>query len=211
MIPKRIKDNLVIIGSDHQSNIYFMANQEDFEKTYEIWGLNNVFSLIAHPTRWFEIHRIWKEPDPQNKNKFIWKRRDKPEQYLRGEPVPIEKYLKKLDSLNVPVYMHEKNPIVKKSEEFPFKECLDAFSVHFYTCTFAWQIALAILMGFRRIEFYGVELNDYWENQYQKHCVCFWIGMAIGKGIDVRTSLESRLLRGSFLYGFERQNYYERR
>ena len=203
MIPKRQSDKVAIIGSSTYSLSRFLTDRENF-KDYEVWGLNNLFSLATNPTRWFEIHRIW-----QPKGAKYWLRRGKPQQYVDGKRKPVIYYLLKLHELNVPVYMHEKNPLIKQSTEFPFLECLNSFPYQYFTCTMAWQMALAILMGFKRIELHGMEVGDYWERRYQKPCLTFWMGLAIGKGIDVRTSLDSQLLRGPFLYGFERENYYE--
>lgn len=202
MIPKRTNDRLIILGATGSSLSRFLSEPDEY-KDCERWGLNNLF-FISNPTRWFEIHQIW-----QPKTAELWLRRGKPHQTLEGEQRPVIEYLKKLDSLNIPIYMHQKNPLIKKSIEFPFKECLDSFPYQYYTCTMAWQMALAILMGFKKIELHGMELFDYWERRYQKACLTYWMGLALGMGIDVRTSLDSGLLRGPFLYGFEKENLYE--
>jgi hypothetical protein len=201
VIPKRVSDKLVILGSSALSLPAYLNDREAF-KEYESWGLNNLFGVVPNPTRWFEIHRIWKE-------KGVWYRRGKSEQSVDGEKSSIKKYLERLDSLKVPVLMHEVNPLIEKSVEFPFKEIMDSFPFHFYTCTMAWQMGLAILMGFKRIEFYGMDLLDYWERRYQRACLAYWIGVATGRGIDVRMSLDSTFMRSPFLYGFEKENYYE--
>lgn len=74
-----------------------------------------------------------------------------------------------------------------------------------FACTFAYQIALAILDGFERIGLYGVELA--WgaerERTVEWASVSWWLGHAEALGIDLALPMHSRLGTHPRLYGVE--------
>ncbi len=193
MIPKRLKDKLIIAGSGRTSGL-IPTEKKDFE----LWGNNNCYSLLTvYPDRWFEIHQI-------EKIKNIW--------YRRGETefgnIKIEKYLSALALLNIPIFMHRKLDLVPLSIEFPFQDILDSYKFHYFTCTISWQIALAIKMSYKEISIYGIDMEEYFERRYQRASVEYFLGMAQGAGIKVNVPRDSPMLKAPFLYGFEYENLY---
>ena len=198
---KRIKDKLIILGTGPSlTTDGFRCN----DSSYEIWGLNNVYDTLTYRNleikadRWFEIHQIDKI-----KNTY----------FRRGVQFwgmgSVKKHLERLRDLDISIIAHRWIPIIPKSIPYPFMEVFDAFEYPYFTCTMCWQLALVILMKYKEVFLIGIDLMDYWERRYQKAAVEYWLGLAQGGGIKVRVSLESGLLKGPYLYGFERINRYE--
>ena len=75
----------------------------------------------------------------------------------------------------------------------------------YFTCTFAYQIALAIADGFAEIGLWGVDLDlgTARERLVEKSCVEYWLGLAEGRGLAVRLPLQSTLLDRRYLYGYD--------
>lgn len=194
MIPLKIKDRLIIYGSGKSIVNLYEINLPD----YELWGLNNLYSIYSSADRWFELHQF-------KKMGIRWMRRG--QNQWGGHS--IKYHLKKLDELNIPIFMHKRNEIVKKSVEFPFIEILNNFQFHYFTCTVCWQLALAIMMRYKEIYMIGVDLEDYWERIYQKGAVEYFLGLAQGMGIKIRIPLDSPILKAPFLYSFEKENLYQ--
>lgn len=100
-----------------------------------------------------------------------------------------------------PVYMLDVDPDVPSSVKYPLEELdthlligfertsapgdKDKADRRYFTSTIAYAVALAIHKGYRRILVYGVEMSSNTEYTWQRDCVAYWVGMAIGKGIAV--------------------------
>ncbi len=94
-----------------------------------------------------------------------------------------------------PVYMRELDPDVPACIRYPFEDlCADLLGnwhygdgkeIKFFTSTIAFAIALAIYQKFDRILLYGLELESNTEYTYQRDCLTFWTGLALGRGIEV--------------------------
>ena len=69
------------------------------------------------------------------------------------------------------------------------------------TSSVAYAIALAIHRGYERIELYGAEMETNTEYGHQRQGVAFWVGVAVGKGIEVIH--KSDTFWNQPLYGYE--------
>lgn len=80
---------------------------------------------------------------------------------------------------------------------FPHEMVEQAFGASYFTCTFAYQIALAMLCGFEEIGLFGVELRygSRREMTVEWACTSWWMGMAHANGIKLTVP------RGSWLGG----------
>ena len=167
------------------------------DREVEIWALNEMYSLswAKRITKLFQIHaeKSWKV--------------DKKTKY--GHTINSYSWLKKT---NIPVYMRCRHEEIPFSIEFPLCEIRETLlgklrlgdkRIHFYTSTPAYMIAMAIREGFERIELYGFEMTDDTDYAEQKPGFLFWIGLALGKGIEVYAPPESQYLVAP-LYGAER-------
>lgn len=132
--------------------------------------------------------------------------------------VPID-MAKEMRESKVPIYVAKKWSDVENTVEYPIKEVLEYFKpIKYFMNSMAYMFALAIMEGYERIETYGIDLRYFGdlgdELKYptnwldETHCGAFWVGLAIGKGIEVVTSQRSSLMqpihpKGVKLYGYE--------
>lgn len=164
----------------------------------EIWCLNeaHAFPWMKRATRWFQIH------DTESWKRYIAKRD------VRGH----FDWLKK-NPLDVPIYMQYHQEIIPKSVGYPihevFEKCFQNFTrghskVRYFTSTFAYMMGIAVLEDFQRVEIYGFDMADDIEYVKQKACAEWWIGYAMGRGIEVYAPDNCQILR-STLYGGNEQ------
>jgi len=112
----------------------------------------------------------------------------------RNDPTHFE-WLK---STGVKVLMWDKYPEIPASEKFPRDAVINQIyngrimrsetefdPICEVSCSPAWAVAYGIYMGYKRIEVYGVALSSNTEYSYQQGNFKFWLGVAIGRGIDV--------------------------
>jgi len=165
----------------------------------------HALSWMTRATRWFQIH-----------NSESWKR-----PLAKRGILGHYEWLKQ--EHDFPIYLQYWNEEVPSSVAYPLQEISDLFFKNFYkgdkkikyfTSTFAYMMGVALLEGrqkdkpdvkpFDRIEIYGFELSDEIEYVKQKACGEFWIGMALGMGVEVYTPPNNQLL-WSGLYGGNEQ------
>lgn len=100
-----------------------------------------------------------------------------------------------------PIMMQNKYADVPSSVAYPLHDAIQAFTMYF-TSTPAYMLALAILMGYKQIDIYGIEMSADSEYVYQKAAFEYLIGFARGRGIEVYIPPKCSLLRAA-LYGYE--------
>jgi len=200
------------------------------DKDVEIWALNETHAFqqwFKRWDRWFQIHdtQSWKRYIAKRdvRGHFDWL---KTEHYANEDIVikqpfwkrifkrnEYEHYKEQVDKRLKPIYMQYWQPIVPNSVAYPIHEvCEIVFKdfrrgdkrVKYFTSTLAYMIGIAILENFERIEIYGFELADEIEYVKQKACAEFWIGYALGRGIEVYTPPRNQILF-SALYGGDEQ------
>lgn len=112
-----------------------------------------------------------------------------------------------------PIYMQYWHPQVPNSVDYPLWEVWKEFFKDFrrgddmpkyFTSSFAYMMGIALLEGFERVEVYGFEMADEIEYVMQKACAEFWIGLALGRGVEIYTPPNTQLLY-SDLYGGNEQ------
>ena len=188
------KKTVAIVGMSPTS--CSLAPFDDME--CEIWGMNesHAFRWMKRATRWFQIHNT------ESWHRYIAKRD------VRGHA----KWLKK-NPLDIPIYMQYQTDEVPKSIGYPLHEvvaeCFHNFrrgdkKVKYFTSTVAYMMGIAVLEKFERIEIYGIDMSDDTEYVKQKACGEWWIGFAMGRGIEIYTPDNCQLLYSS-LYGGNEQ------
>lgn len=154
--------------------------------TCDIAGLNE--ALIRdwfrrkNPSWWFQIHPkfdFMREFNRNDKNHWAWLR----------EPHDF------------PIFMQNTFREIPTSVRYPLEDVIE-LGGQYLTNTPAMMVALSILMGYERIEVYGIEMAHASEYQYQKPCMEYWLGIAKGLGIEVVLPQTCSLLRGN-LYAYE--------
>lgn len=184
--PKRKK--VALIGFE-EANLR-SAPYDDAE--WEVWGFNMGNRMgIMHDAngcfradRWFDLH-----PEaPQSALDMAW---------INQCPMPL--YLPTVFGTN------------PYATQYPLNDVEDFFKKEYgigpyWASSFAYALALAIVEGFTTIGIYGINLNWGRERVVERGNLEFWLGLALGRGIDIKFSPDCRLLTHPARYGIE---YYE--
>tara|TARA_R100000306_G_C4358529_1_gene134054 strand:- start:229 stop:906 length:678 start_codon:yes stop_codon:yes gene_type:complete len=155
------------------------------DESWEIWGINNFWNAMRDPEgrlradRWFELHPPTEDiQDPHDMN------------WLRDCPVPI--------------YTTEPFPENPRAVVFPVDDLAKHYRDYF-SCTFAYQIALAIAEDFQEIAVHGLELayGTQREATVERACVDWWLGYAEGRGLKVTVPEGDHVITHWSRYGFD--------
>lgn len=95
---------------------------------------------------------------------------------------------------------------VANAVEYPLERVLKMTGGRrYFTCTFAYQVALAVAEDFEEIGLWGVDLDlgTPRERLVEKPCLEYWLGFAEGCGIKVTLPRGATLLRRDGLYGYD--------
>ncbi len=189
-IPERIHDRVCIVGfaDGHRD----MAPWDD--QGIEFWGLNRLHAVLEDKPwhRWFEIHDLKKfygrpgDPDVQHIN---WLKDFAGDVYLRPQDMLLAQEWG-----------------ISTARPYPIERVL---SVHhgYFTNSISYLLALAIEMGYSEIQMFGVDMaqDNLMQAEYseQRPSCEYFLGHAVGKGIDITLPPGSDLLKTNILYGFD--------
>ena len=200
-----------------------------YDKNVDIWVLNesHAHNYIKRLTRIFQVHPKWDYMRKGNFNDPIY-----PE-FLQNLPWSEEdiEYLKNVNTYKkLPKSFPEievgnkRRPedieivLIEEDEDMPGKKLLYPFGdiiktyknlkrMRYFTSSAPYMIALALHEGYDRIEIYGFEMSSTEEYAYQKPCMEFWLGIAVGKlgAENVYVPPGCRLLgETTELYGYDK-------
>lgn len=150
------------------------------DDSWEVWCLNDEYKLspelAAKATRWFELHG----------NTPLTRARR-----------PADHW-QKIADLGIPVYTLYELPGIETAVKFPIEEA--AKIRDYFACTFAYQIALALMEGVTELRLYGTPLIGAREALVERPNVEWWLGYAQGQGVKVSVIHDSDV-------GLDRQPY----
>lgn len=181
----RTAEKVVIVGfapsSMHDASAFFG------DPNYEIWGLNQLYIVFPeiqkHATRWFQIH-----------HRASYDANVRRDMSHHGWMQQVKDF---------PIYMQEQNQDVPMSVPFPRDMIEEAFNSRYFTNSISWEIALAVLEGFKEIHVYGVDMAQSSEYSFERPSVEYWLGIAAGRGIKVVLPDATDLLKTMWVYPFE--------
>jgi len=117
-------------------------------------------------------------------------------------------FFKTANELKIPVVTSGDYAGFDNNFVFPAEDVVDHFGVAYFLNVMSWMIAYAIMMEPKRISLYGCDMRSDSGDEYrlgERGCVEYWLGMAMGRGIDLGLPQESfllkRVMRGNF-YGY---------
>lgn len=181
--PQRIRDKVAIVGfAPHKTQ----APYGDPE--FEIWGLNRLHVVQqGNWARWFEIHDL---------GLYDFEGEDAPHlAFLQAFPGPV--YLRPQD-----VGKYD----IPNGQPLPLPALLEDFHPYFNN-SIAYEVAMAIGMGFKEIHLYGVDMAQdtllQAEYSQQRPSCEFFLGIAVGRGIRLVLPKGADLLVTSHLYGID--------
>jgi len=163
---------------------------------YEIWTVNNLHQFVPRQDRMFEIHQRW-----------TW------DGQLHGKPA--DEHVKFMQTCGIPVYNCQVFDDIPTSIRYPIELMTEEFGMQragfsnpnhkdgYWTNTISMMIALAIYEKFDVIEVYGVDMAVGTEYNEQRPSCEYYLGIAKGRGIEVKIPAECDLLKSRFIYGFE--------
>lgn len=149
----------------------------------DFWSCNALHTVMKDlkPNAWFQIHRpedIKKERSEHVR--WLWERHD------------------------FPIYVHPRTVnyySFPKCVELPMRELNELWTYKFpvaYSCTFSYQIAMAIREGYALIDMQDVRLASFRESYLERPNLLLWVGEAHRRGIKV---LLNEQLTYPFQYG----------
>lgn len=167
------------------------------DTNFDIWTINEASTMkdtwAKRTTAIIQLHprSIWDNP----------KNRNDPH---HGEWLKANK--------EVIIYMMEKFPDVPMAVEYPLKEIVNKFLGNFevfsprsrneyMTCTVAYMAGLAAYLGYKEVNFYGVELSVDSEYRFQRPGAAFWIGVLTQ---NAKVKFYGRMFDAP-LYGYEEE------
>lgn len=222
----RTKDKIAIVGFAKSTRD--LAPWKD--ETFEIISLNEgyKFPWMKRFDRWMQIHPHWdfsKENNLNDPNHFLWLQ-NKEGQCVScaGRGYILTKDMNQItceadgckDGVFHPpeyrkdliVYTQKYYDDVHNSIPLPLDEIHDKFfrkylgDRKYFTSSAAYLLGLAMLYGYKQIDFYGFEMGTTSEYHYQRANFEYMVGVAHGLGFDVNIPVQSPILQGE-LYAFE--------
>lgn len=182
-------------------HIVLLGKGKGFEKVptnteQEIWGLNGLLFDKGINTRLDKIFMMDVINEMPSVVAGLWNER---------------KIIDKINELNIPFVAPYKYDEIPKSEAFPIEEIIKQYGSPYFNNTIAYMIAYALVQGVQSIDLWGINQASGSEYFYEKGCVEFWLGVAIGKGVTIKIGGQwSELLTnkarygGNLLYGYNR-------
>src|SRR5262245_15109338 len=117
------------------------------DPSWKIWACSpGNMNTIPRWDAWFEVH-----------GNLLW-----PECKAYGEP-----YLAWLKQLKTPLYMQDQS-LVPNALTFPKGELLKEFGPYFFTSSFTWMMAFAIMQGAKEVALYGIDMASHDEYIIQR-------------------------------------------
>lgn len=169
---------VAIVGSHEETR----ENAPWDDPDIDIWVFNEAFSQHVsrkgEPYKWckradavFQMHvpAIYRNPyNRSDKGHWIW---------LQQEHGDLD------------IWMMEIDADVPNSRKYPLTELvgelLPGWDYPLLTSTPALAIALAVYLGYERIQYYGIEMKSDTEYRYQREGVQAWTFYALGRGVKV--------------------------
>lgn len=173
--PKPLK--VAIIGTAPSSRDFAPFNDPE----WTIWACSpGNMNILPRVDAWFEVH-----------SNLMW-----PEHQSYGAP-----YLEWLKQQKFPIYMQDQR-FVPNATPLPINDLVKEFGKYFFTSSFAYMMAMAIMHGATDIALFGVDMASRGEYIMQRAGGQFFIQEAAKRGIRVHLPHESDLAQHPGLYGY---------
>lgn len=182
----KMLDNIGKKKKDTKRRVHIVGKgtgQWNVPKEGELWGLNDMCLKMKNLTLTFEIHDIDKLLDTTIRE----------ERFVRS----FKEEIKEINKLNIPVIIQKKHKAFPNGIVFP----IDKIPFRYLTSSVAFMMAYAIHEKVDSIDIYGIPLFYEEEYTFERPCIEFWIGYAMGQGIEVKVHKPSYLLTAAPNYG----------
>jgi hypothetical protein len=168
---------VALIGTAPSSRMLAPYN----DPSWQIWGCSpGNMNTLPRVNLWFELH-----------SNLLW-----PEHENYGKP-----YIEWLKQQTFPIYMQDQS-LVPNAMSFPRDDLVAQFGDEFFTSSFAWMMALAIMMGASEIALYGIDMASRDEYIRQRPGFYYFKREAMKAGIKVSAPHESDIMQSPPLYAY---------
>lgn len=177
---------IALIGTAPSSRMLAPYN----DPSWTIWACSpGNMGICPRVDAWFEIH-----------GNLLW-----PENKHYGEP-----YINWLKQQTFPIYMQNQE-LVPNAIPLPKKELVKEFGPYFFTSSFAWMMAMAMLKGAKEIALYGIDMASRDEYILQRPGAYFFFEEGKRRGVKMTAPYESDIMQPPGLYGFSEVTQYGRK
>ena len=150
----------------------------------DLWGMNALYKVAPDKNwaAWFQLHDIKKH-----------------------HPHDLDEHLKFLTEGEFATFLWDKELqkySMPRGVAYPREQVLDRFG-NYFTNSVSWMLAMAIMMGYKKIGVYGIDMAQDSEYQSQRPSCEYFIGIAEGLGIEVFIPETADLLKAEYLYGYD--------
>jgi hypothetical protein len=160
------------------------------DPSWKIWACSpGNMGIIPRVDAWFEIH-----------GNLLW-----PENKHYGEP-----YINWLKQQTFPIYMQNQE-LVPNATPLPKKQLVKEFGPYFFTSSFSWMIAFAMVSGAKEIALYGIDMASRDEYILQRPGAYYFFEEAKKRGIKMSAPYESDIMQPPGLYGFSEVTQFGRK
>lgn len=174
------RDKVAIVGYAPSSRD--KAPYDDQE--WDIWGVNELYLLAKRVDVIFDMHKesVLRSKD-RNPNHFKW-----------------------LCDAKIPIVLLNPNKKIKTGIRFPLEFVLNFFRDYF-TNSVSYMIAIAVLLGYKEIGLWGVDMATEEEYQHQRPSVEYFVGKAEAilelRGGRLVIPPESDICKALYHYGYD--------
>jgi len=172
-------------------------------KTNFVKGLDKIIILAQGPS-WYQI------PHEKPKNCEVWGSNSIYRDYNKVDRLFIAhdirvimmhddgEFVEHINKLGIPVYTHQRYKVLKNNAIIPIVDLMNEFGQAFFLNVITYMIAVAIMQKPKTIQLFGVDMrpdagNETYSNE--KGSVEYWLGVAIGRGIEIINTKESFVLK----------------
>jgi len=160
------------------------------DPSWTIWGCSpGNMGVLPRIDAWFEIH-----------GNLMW-----PEHKHYGEP-----YINWLRQQTFPIYMQNQE-LVPNAIPLPYREIVKEFGPYFFTSSFAWMMAFAMMKGAKEVALYGIDMASRDEYILQRPGAYYFFEEGKKRGVKMQAPYESDIMQPPGLYGFSEVTQYGRK
>ena len=159
-------------------------------KDGEIWGVNDSFLRIKCDKSFHmhDLNEFLKDPKTASSTRLV----------IRNIEDGLHKDMK--------FYTTHKFKEIPSAILYPLDEIVDRFNSNYFVSTIDYMIAYALYLGATKIRLFGINMSVMNEEFYsQKPSAEFWLGLAMGMGVEIDTEFTKSSLfkiKDGHLYGY---------
>ena len=188
-------NTVAILGGPHHAQALLDTHEP---RDVDVWWLNEMHLLknfvLFEPyiTMWFEMHPFYRMTRRSQWNHIDWL------------TASVENEDGTFVNHPFPIMMRRPYDRVPGSIGYPIREVVEqlpgADINTLFGCTHSWMMGLAVMLGYDKIECYGVNLVNPIETYLEKPSWAIWYGAALARGVEVDLT-NSPYVLPTVLYG----------